>query len=50
MTDEAKPTYKVSIDKYGGITVEASTKEECLEMLRSVSQIKTKSLIDGAIV
>jgi hypothetical protein len=50
MVDEAKPTYKISIDKYGGLTVEASSKDECLDMLTKVSQIKTKSLIDGAIV
>jgi hypothetical protein len=49
MVDEAKPTYKISIDKYGGLNVEAPTKDECLDMLNKVSQIKTKSTLDDAI-
>ncbi|MFA5306651.1 MAG: hypothetical protein WC365_04325 [Candidatus Babeliales bacterium] len=51
MTDNTeKPKYKISVNAYGGIDVEAPTKDECLEMFNNVSTIKKTSKIESALV
>jgi hypothetical protein len=49
VTDDKSPTYKVNIDKYGGFSAEAPTKDECLELIKAVAAIRQKGSIDEAI-
>jgi hypothetical protein len=50
MTNETQnPKYHIDVGKYGGITVEAPTKGECIEMFNAVASKPTRSAIDEAI-
>lgn len=50
MADEKKTAFKINVDKYGGINVEAPTKTECIELFDAAAKKQQKSSLDGAIV
>ncbi len=41
--------YRIDIGAYGAISVEAPTKEDCLELFKEVTSIKRASKLDDAI-
>ncbi len=41
--------YRIDIGAYGAISVEAPTKEDCLELFKEVTSIKRASKLDEAI-
>ena len=41
--------YSINVAQYGGITVEAPSKEECIDLFREATQYKRKSPLDEAI-
>jgi hypothetical protein len=41
--------YRIDIGAYGAISVEAPTKEECLDLFKEVTRTKQVSKIDEAI-
>ncbi len=43
------PRYRIELGGYGGITVEAPTKDECIDLLKEASKLPTKSHLDEAI-
>ena len=46
---EQSKKYSINIAQYGGITVEAPTKEECIDLFREASGYKRKSPLEEAI-
>ena len=42
--------YRIDIGAYGAISVEAPSKEECLELFKEVTKTRRESKIDQAIV
>jgi hypothetical protein len=41
--------YRIDIGAYGSISIEAPTKEECLELFKEVTSTKRNQIIDEAI-
>ena len=48
-TSKSEKNYRIDIGAYGAISVEAPSKEECLELFKEVTSIKRESKIDEAI-
>jgi hypothetical protein len=47
--ENREKNYRIDIGAYGAISVEAPSKEECLELFKEVTSIKRESKIDQAI-
>ncbi len=43
-------SYRIDIGAFGAISVEAPSKEECLELFKEVTRTRKESKIDEAIV
>ena len=48
-TRRVEKNYRIDVGAYGAISVEAPSKEECLELFKEVTSIKRESKIDEAI-
>jgi hypothetical protein len=48
-TSIREKNYKIDIGAYGAISVEAPTKEECLDLFKEVTKTKQVSKLDEAI-
>jgi hypothetical protein len=49
MSETKEKKFSINIAQYGGITVEAPTKEDCIDLFREASGYKRKSPLDEAI-
>lgn len=49
MSVKNEKNYRIDIGAYGAISVEAPSKEECLELFKEVTSIKRESKLDEAI-
>ena len=48
MSENKSPTFKIAFNQ-NGISVEAPTKQDCIELFQEATKIKTKSPIEEAI-
>jgi hypothetical protein len=47
---QSPPKFRINRDGFGGIEVEAPTKEACVELFKQVTSQPTKAKIDEALV
>ena len=49
-SERGQKKYKIEIGSYGSLSVEAPTKEECIELFKEVTKVKKNLVIDEDIV
>lgn len=47
--NKREPNFKISVDCYGGVSVEAPSKKAALDLLHEVTGVKKKRPIDEAL-
>lgn len=45
-----KPACKIIVNAYGGVEVQAPTKEECIELFKEVTTVRKERLVERDVV